>query len=473
MNNIDNIGKIPPQCIDIEEMIIGALLLEGKAIERINIKPAYFYKQSHQEIFEAIQTLENKNNPIDSITVCDQLRTMNKLDEVGGVVYITNLSLKVASTAHIEYHSMILEDKFIKRELIRISFEIQKLAFDDFIDTLDVMEFANNEIDKLSTLSEVSEIKDFSEVIKQSIKNLELRQKLYEQGKSCGIETPIRRLTKWTGGWQKKQLIVIAARPSMGKTALALAIARTAAEAKSTPAIFSLEMDSVDMVDRILIGASGVNADAYKLGAMTPESWKQIEASYSKIGSLPILIEDKPLTINQIRSKVRSLKRKKKCDLVIIDYLQLMSIDDKNRNREQEIATISRKCKLLSVELDIPVILLSQLNRKVDERASKRPQLSDLRESGAIEQDADMVLFILRPEYYGLTEDENGEPYNGKSIIILDKHSNGKTGDIPFRFNESVTEVYDWDSVYSPIQNVDVNSRIEPNKDFEKEKTPF
>jgi replicative DNA helicase len=468
--NIDCCGKIPPQCVDIEEMILGSLLIEGQSIEKINIKPEYFYKGNHQKIFDAIKKLDLKNQVIDQLTVCEQLRKDNNLDDIGGPHYISTLTLKVASASHIENHCLILEDKFIKREFIRISSEIMDKSFDDTIDTQDVIDYANDSIDKISSVNNLSEFKNFSDVLKETINQLKIREKLFQEGKTIGIRTPVKKLTKYTGGWQKKDLVLIASRPSMGKTALALEVLKHAAEEGYNPCIFSLEMDAVRMANRIIIGDSGIDADSFKFGCINHEDWAALEKSLTRLLKLNITIEDRPVSINHIKNRARQLKKKGKCDLIVIDYLQLMSSDVKNTNREQEVASISRKCKLIAMELDLPVILLSQLNRDVEKRDDKRPQLSDLRESGAIEQDADIVMFIHRPEYYGITEDEQGNPLNGKSFLILAKNRDGRIGDIECRFNKSITEIYDWDDDYNPLtQEIDVNIRIESNKDFDNE----
>jgi replicative DNA helicase len=446
---IDYGGKIPPQAVDIEEAILGALMIEKNTIERVTLKPQYFYKDIHQKIFTAISALNDRNKQIDQLTVSEELKRLNLLEEIGGPFYISQLTMKVAGAWNIEQHTQIVFEKFVKREMIRVASEIMSKSFDDTEDTFDILDGAYGEWDKLNNqASEIDEPKPLRQLIKESALGLARRQKLLSEGKTVGIKTPILKLTKWTHGWQGKQLIIIASRPGMGKTAHALANLKSAAMDGKHPCLFSLEMSSVSLTDRILIGESGIDADNYRSGNINQYDWQSFEAASNKLLDLPILIDDKPKSINKIRAMAKSLHRKGRCDMLIIDYLQLSWDDsgEKKSIREQEISNITRKAKLLAVELDIPVILISQLNRAVESRPNKRPILSDLRESGAIEQDADIVLFIYRPDKYGITTDEEtGQPLNGRSEIIIEKHRDGQIGTVYFRYNSSITAVYDWD----------------------------
>jgi replicative DNA helicase len=447
--NIDIAGKIPPQALDMEEAVLGALLIEGSAFDRISLKPSYFYKDSHQKIFTSMQSLNEKNKKIDELTVTEELRKINSLDEIGGFYALSVLSSKVSGAWNIEEHASIIFEKFLKREFIRISNMILNMAFDDSEDSDNLLNFSYSELDKVNgEASDVDEMKSFKDIMKQSIENLKQRQKLSIQGKIMGIRTPVQKLTSWTNGWQNEDLIIIAARPSFGKTATALAIAKTAALEQVPVAFFSLEMKSVRLVDRLLIGESNVNADDFRSGRIRNEDWSSIENTINKFIDLPIYFDDRPKSINKIRVRAKALKRKSKCGLIIIDYLQLSSdseTEDSKRNREQEISSISRKAKLMAKELEVPVILLSQLNRALETRSDKRPQLSDLRESGAIEQNADVVIFINRPEKYGIVEDEQGNSTVGRSEFIIMKQREGKVGTIFFRFNDSLTAVYDYE----------------------------
>jgi replicative DNA helicase len=479
-----DLGKIPPQACDIEDAVLGALMLEKGAYDRITLKPCEFYKEANQKIFSAIQELEKNNNPIDYLSVCEKLKENNLLDDIGGSFYISQLTGKVISANNIEHHALIIHDKFIKRQCIVYCSELMNKAYDDALDTFDVMDYANIELDKINNdILIEDDVLTFKEVIKNTLESFQERVKLYKEGKSIGIPTPIQKLTKYTSGWQPKDFIVIGARPGAGKTALALAILKTAAESNKSVYLASLEMSSIQLGGRILVGTSGINADNFKFGNVEGGEWEKLEKAIQKLENLPIFIDDKPKNINRIKSKAKLLHRKGQCDMLIIDYIQLASIEGENssRNREQEISYISRTCKTIGMELDIPVIALSQLNREVEKRTVKKPGLSDLRESGSIEQDADIVLFIYRPEMYGLTEDENGNAYNGRSELIIAKHRNGQTGIIDFRFNESLTAVYDYDEFdnnsksfehFNPYDHIDPNSRIESNISFSNE-TPF
>lgn len=468
-----DLGKIPPQAPELEEAVLGALMLERDTFDRINLKPEYFYKESHQKIFKAIVDLSTRQEPIDLLTVTEELKKLGWIEEIGGPYYVTQLTSRIASSAHIERHSFIIIEKYLSRQIIKFATNIQQKAFDDSIDVQDLIDEANIELDKLNNeLIGDDEPYHISESLRQSLKDLNERIKLYKQGKSIGVPTPVNDLTKLTGGWLNKKLIVIAARPSMGKTAFALSILRTAAENGYKPCLFSLEMDHVEITDRILVGHSGISADDYKFGSIQDLDWSRLESSIKKLEKLNILIDDKPKSIVKIKSRAKNMKRKGNLDLIVIDYLQLMGSDEpKNQNRENEISEISRNAKQIAMQLDIPVILLSQLNRQVELRSGdKRPQLSDLRESGAIEQDADIVGFLYRAEYYGITEDEKGERLPaGLAEFIIKKHRGGRCTTVQFRFNESLTEIYDLEN-YDNIQAVSVHhpdQRIEPNKDFE------
>jgi replicative DNA helicase len=484
--NTNDLCKIPPQATDIEEAVLGALMLEKGAYDKISLKPCEFYKEQHQKIFAAIQEIEKEGNPIDIFTVSEKLKNKGQFEEIGGPYFISSLPSKVANASSIDTHALIIHDKFIKRQLIAFSSALQTQAYDDQLDTFDVLDFANSELDKVNneTLLE-DDIPTFREVIKKTMSLLAERAKLFKEGKSIGIPTPLKRLTKYTSGWLPKQFIILAARPSVGKTAFAIAIAKTAAISGKKVFLASLEMSNTQIGGRFVVGASGVNADNFKFGNLEPYEWEKLERSVSEIIDLQIYIDDIPKNINRIKSKAKLLHRKGQCDIIILDYIQLAGAGEekKNQQREQEISYVSRTCKLLAQELDIPVIALSQLNRGIENRSGiKRPQLSDLRDSGAIEQDADVVMFINRPFVYGITEIEDGD---GNFIqidhtyaeIILAKNRDGHVGDIDFKFNESLTKVFDSDytepqqfqpkkTEYNPNQN------IEPNTQFDNE-TPF
>ena len=480
MKNIPDLGKIPPQAIDMENAVIGAILIERGAIDKINLKSVEFYKDCNQKIYEILLQLNKENKPIDILTVSEALQNKGLLEEIGGRYYISTLASFVANAYNIEEHALIVHDKFIKRQLLSFCFCLMEKAYNDSEDTFDVIDYANSELDKINNdvLLE-DDILQFKEVIKNTIEQLKVRVELHNLGKTIGIPTPISKLTRSTSGWQPKDFIVIGARPGAGKTALALAILKTAAESGKSVYFASLEMAHTQLAGRMIVGHSGISADDFKFGAIQEIDWIKLEKAFAHLITLPIFIDDKPKNINRIKSKAKLLHRKNQCDMLIIDYIQLASIQGENgsRNREQEISYISRQCKTIGMELDIPVIALSQLNREVEKRPNKRPNLSDLRESGSIEQDADMVIFIYRPEMYGFTEDENGEPLKGKSELILAKHRNGHIGTIDFKFNESLTAVYDVDDFQDLAkEDYNPNRNIEPNRNFDNEKyeyTPF
>jgi replicative DNA helicase len=476
-NNRENIipidlGKIPPQCVDLEQVVLGAIMIEKDSLMLISniITPESFYKESHQKIFQAIVNLSLKHDSVDILTVTEELKKLGCIEEIGGPYYIVQLTGKIASAAHIETHARIIAQKYLQRQLIKVSTDIQQQAFDDNLDIDDLLEYAMSELNKINNGINIGEPKTLNESVRQALKNLQEREILFKQGKSIGIRTPNKKLTKWTSGWLGKQFILIASRPGCGKTAYALQCAKVAAIDGYKPCIFSLEMDNVQLVDRLLVGESQVPADNYKLGDMTPSYWNQIERAVPKLETLNILIDDIPKSIYKIKASARNLKRKGKCDLIIIDYIQLSELDDpKKMNREQVISTISRECKIISMELGIPVIALSQLNREVEKRSSKVPTLSDLRESGALEQDPDIVLFLNRPEMYGITEDAEGNKYPpGYFEIIIAKHRGGKLGTIPSRFNESLTSILDEDDII--LGNYNPNLFTEPNTNFDNER---
>jgi replicative DNA helicase len=472
----DFMGLIPPQAVDIEEAVLGALMIEKGSLDKISLKPIEFYKESHQKIFEIILELDKESNPLDILSVGERLKNKGLLEEIGGPYFLSSLATKVSTASNIEYHSLIVHDRFVKRQLIQFSSMLAKKAYDDSEDTFDVLDYANFELDKINNDIQLEDdTLSISESLKLTLEQLKEREKLYSQGKSIGINTPVSVLTKWTGGWQPKQFIIFGARPGAGKTSFALAVMKAAAEYGKSVFLASLEMANTEITGKMIVGASGVNADNFKFGNIDVTDWGMIEKAAAKLYNLKIFIDDKPKNINRIKSKTKLLHRKGNCDLLILDYLQLAGAGDegKKQNREQEISYISRTCKMIAQELDIPVIALSQLNRDVENRTgTKRPQLSDLRESGSLEQDADIVIFIYRPQLYGFTENENGELLlPGQSELIIAKHRGGRLGSIDFRFNESLTAVYDIDAIedsvsYSPSKDISPNYQFESQKEI-------
>ncbi len=441
-------GKIPPQAIDLEEAVLGAIMVEKDAVISILdvIKPESFYKETHQIIFRSILELSTRLEPIDLLTVTEELRKNGNLDEVGGAVYLAQLTSKVGSAAHLEFHAKIVAQKFIQRELIRVSSEIQGRAFDDSIDVDDLLDFSEMELFKVAEGNIKRDTAQINVLVKQALKNIEEAGKR-EDGLS-GVPSGFTDLDRMTSGWQKSDLIIIAARPSMGKTAFVLSMARNIAVEHKTPvAFFSLEMSNIQLVNRLIVSESGIPSEKIRNGKLDPHEWTQLVVKIKDLSEAQIFIDDTPaLSIFEFRAKCRRLKAQYDVGVIVIDYLQLMTGPTEARgNREQEVSTISRSLKAIAKELDVPIIALSQLNRSVETRGgNKRPQLSDLRESGAIEQDADVVIFIHRPEYYGFNEDEEGNSLMGLAEIILSKHRNGAVGDIRLRFQKEMARFSDY-----------------------------
>ena len=446
-------GKVPPQARELEEAVLGALMLEKDPVALVIdvLRPESFYVDAHGYIFKAISTLFNKSQPIDILTVTDELRSMGKLDLVGGAFYITDLTNRVASAANVEYHARIIAQKYVQRELIKISSDIIKNAYEDTTDVFELLDNAEKSIYDVTEKNLRRNYKPINALITTSLQKLE-EMKDHQDGLSPdAVPSGFTGLDRLTSGWQKSDLIIIAARPGMGKTAFTLALARNAAvDHKKPVAFFSLEMSSIQLTNRLISSETMLPADKIRRGNLLPYEWQQLTSRLNTLSDAPIYIDDTPaINIFELRAKCRRLKLQYDIQMVVIDYLQLMSGgngDNKSFNREQEISTISRSLKSIAKELEIPVIALSQLNRAVETRAgtAKKPQLSDLRESGAIEQDADMVMFIYRPEYYGLTEDADHNSTKGLAQIIVAKHRNGALDDINVRFISEFAKFEDY-----------------------------
>lgn len=437
LNSIE-LGKVPPQAVDLEEAVLGALMLEKDAVNDVIdiLSPDSFYKDTHQKIYDVIKDLFGKSLPIDILTVTEELKKRGELDLVGGPFYISQLTNRVASAANIEFHARIISQKFIQRELIRISSDIIKDAYDDSTDVFDLLDKAESNLFQVAEGNLRKSYDSMSTLIQQAIRQVEeLSNK--EDGVS-GVPTGFTALDRVTSGFQRSDMIVLAARPGMGKTAFVLSLARNAAvDFKFPVAVFSLEMSSLQLVNRLIASETELSAGKLKRGNLENHEWEQLNAKIGRLSNAPLFIDDTPaLSVFELRAKCRRLKAQHDIQLIIIDYLQLMTAaSDGKGNREQEISTISRSIKSIAKELDVPIIALSQLSREVEKRGGeKRPQLSDLRESGAIEQDADMVMFIYRPEYYGMTVDEDQNPTRGVAEIIIAKHRNGALEDVKLKF---------------------------------------
>ncbi len=443
-------GRVPPQASDLEEVVLGAMMLEQNALTNVIdiLKPEVFYKEAHQKIFSAIHYLFSESQPVDILTVTQELQKRGELDLAGGSYYISQLTNRVASAANVEYHARIILEKFLQRELIRISSEIIKDSYEDSMDVFDILDKAEKELFAVSETNLRRNYDDMTSLVKQAIEQIESAR--LQDSHVSGIPSGFTALDRVTAGWQKSDLIILAARPGMGKSSLVLSMARNiTVDFKKPVAIFSLEMTGVQLVTRLISGETQLRSDSLRRGDLKDYEWEQLNARINTLAGAPLYIDDTPaLSIFELRAKCRRLKASHDVQLIIVDYLQLMSLGYDNRgNREQEISNISRSMKSLAKELNVPVIAISQLSRAVETRGgSKRPILSDLRESGAIEQDADMVLFIYRPEYYKIMEDEEGNSTEGLAELIIAKHRNGALENIPLRFIENYAKFTDYES---------------------------
>ncbi|MBQ2376730.1 MAG: replicative DNA helicase [Bacteroidales bacterium] len=475
-------GKIPPQAIEIEESVLGALLLDQNAITNaIDIlRQEYFYLEAHQHIYRAISILFRDGNPVDLLSVADQLKKDGRFDEIGGLTKLVSLTNRITSAAHIEYHVRILSEKYIQRELIRVSTETLKDSYDDTVDVLNLLDRTETKFLEINDSNFKSDFHSMDVLLSNTLKEIEANQN--SQDETMGVVTGFNDLDARTGGFQKGTLLILAARPAMGKTALALTMARNMAVDFNKPvAIFSLEMTASELMSRLIAAESGIDAKKFKLkGELQDWEKEQLRNKTNALAHAPMYIDDNPgLTIFELRAKCRRLKQKYDIQMVFIDYLQLMSGGETMKtggNREQEISYISRQLKALSKEIGVPIMALSQLSRAVETRGgSKRPQLSDLRESGAIEQDADMVMFVYRPSYYGI-DVENGMSTEGLAKLIIAKHRSGEPGDVNLRFVERFVRFENmYDAVQTPeamILNSQMNKEI--NTTLEKdESVPF
>jgi len=452
--------KMPPQAVELEEAVLGAIMIEKDAIiEVIDIlKPESFYKDEHQKIYQAIINLFANDKAVDVLTVPEEIKKLGQLDEVGGIAYITQLTSRVASAAHIEFHARIVQQKYIQRELIRVATEIQNQAFDDATDVDDLLDFSESQLFNVGQGHIKKEAAQMNVLVRDAI--ILIQEASKREDNLSGIPSGYTKLDRLTSGWQNSDLVIIAARPSMGKTAFVLSMSRNmAVEHKKAVAIFSLEMSSIQLVNRLIVSEAEIASQKLRVGNLTDEEWEKLDYRIKKLEDAKIFIDDTPaISIFELRAKCRRLKRQHNIDIIIIDYLQLMTGSPETKgNREQEVSNISRALKGIAKELNVPVIALSQLNRSVEIRTgSKRPQLSDLRESGAIEQDADMVIFIHRPEKYGILQDDEGNSLKGVAEIILSKHRNGALGDVLLKFADEYAKFVEIDDDYfGPIDSDD------------------
>ncbi|MGI9526928.1 MAG: replicative DNA helicase [Weeksellaceae bacterium] len=437
INAVDR-GKVPPQAVDLEEAVLGAMMIDKKGLnETIEIlQENFFYRPEHQYIFKAIATLFNESQPIDLLTVSNQLKKEGKLQAVGGDYYLIGLTQKVSSSAHIEFHARVIQEKYVMRKLIEISSNIIDKAYDETTDIFDLLDESESEMFKITDGSLKSSYSDSKTLVFEAIEQIKA---MSEKEGLSGVPSGFKSIDKITSGWHPADLVILAARPGMGKTAFVLSMAKNITVDHQMPvAVFSLEMSSVQLITRLIVGETGISSDKIKKGNLTDAEWKQLYTKVKGLENAPLYIDDTPaLNVFDLRAKCRRLVSQHGVKLIIIDYLQLMTTRDSGGNREQEISTISRNLKAIAKELNVPVIALSQLSRAVETRGgTKRPLLSDLRESGAIEQDADIVSFIYRPEYYKLDhwDDDDATPSAGQAEFIIAKHRNGALENVRLRF---------------------------------------
>ncbi|REH47509.1 primary replicative DNA helicase [Tenacibaculum gallaicum] len=455
-------GKLPPQALELEEAVLGAMMIDKKGIDEVIdiLHPDAFYDKRHQEIYAAIYALFQNSEPIDLLSVSNQLKKNGKLDLAGGDFYLIGLTQKVASSAHIEFHSRIILEKFIQRKLITISSEIIENAYDETVDVFDLLDDAEGKLFEVTQGNLKKGAERADSLVQQSINKI---QEISTKEGMSGLATGFTKLDALTSGWQPSDLIIIAARPGMGKTAFVISMAKNMAiDFNHAVAVFSLEMSSVQLITRMISSETGLTSEKLRKGNLEPHEWEQLNVKVKKLSDAPIFIDDTPaLSIFDLRAKARRLVSQHGVKILIIDYLQLMTAGGAGGNREQEISTISRNLKALGKELNVPVIALSQLSRAVETRGgSKRPLLSDLRESGAIEQDADIVSFIYRPEYYGMTEwdDDDHSPCEGQGEFIVAKHRNGGLDNIRLKFTGHLAKFSDLEEGFSSEFQSSMNS---------------
>lgn len=466
----DYSGAISPHAIELESSVLGAIILEKDALTFVAeiLRPESFYVEANQEIYKAIVQLFNSSEPIDIRTVVNQLRKNGKLEFVGGAYYIASLTSQVGSASNIEYHARALVEFSIRRDIIAVSTAIQKKAYDNTNDVFDLLNAAEQSLFEITNANIRKSYQEMSVLLLDAVKQIE--QSRNKRDGLTGVPSGFTALDRVTSGWQKSDLIIVAARPGMGKTAFILSVLRNAAVDHECPvAIFSLEMSSAQLVNRLISAETEIENQAIKKGRLDNQEWEKLIKKTSMLSKAPIFIDDTPaLSIFELRAKCRRLKSKYNVQLIVVDYLQLMcgEVTNKASNREQEIASISRALKNIAKELNVPVIACAQLSRAVENRGgNKKPQLSDLRESGGIEQDADIVTLLYRPEYYGITEDENGNSTQGLAELIIAKHRNGALETIKIQYNNRCTKFTDFDQFdYNQTDSRELSSITQGSK---------
>ncbi len=453
-----NYAHLQPQAVELERVVLGSLMIDSDAFSMVSevLKPETFYDPRHQKIYQAIQTMNMEERPVDIMTLTDELSKMGEIEKVGGAQYLMEISSAVASAAHVEYHARILAQKYLQRQLIHYAGEIETEAFDESVDVDELMQKAEGDLFQLSQNNMKQDYTQIDPVIHEAVDILQ--RAAANKGGLTGIPTGYQGLDDMTSGWQASDLVIIAGRPAMGKTSFALSIAKNVAVDYHIPiGFFSLEMNNVQLVNRLISNVCEISGKKILNGQLDPSEWEQLDSRLRNLTGAPIFVDDTPgLSVFELRTKARRLVREKGVRLIMIDYLQLMNANGmKFGSRQEEVSTISRSLKGLAKELNIPVLALSQLSRNVENREGlegKRPQLSDLRESGAIEQDADMVLFVHRPEYYHIYQDEKGNDLHGMAQIIIAKHRKGATGDVLLNFRGEFTRFQDPTNSYAPME---------------------
>lgn len=452
----DATGKLPPRDTELEEAVLGALMLEKDAYMNVcdYLTPDCFYDPRNAKIYDAISSLGLNQEPIDMLTVTEELRKKGTLNDVGGAVRLAKMTATVYSAANIEYHAKIIAQKYLARRLISFASAIETQAFDESNDVDDLLQTAEGQLFEISQTHLKREVTQIDPVINQALEQIQAAAN--SQSGISGLQTGYTELDRMISGWQNSDLVIIAARPAMGKTAFVLSMAKNMTVDYNIPvAIFTLEMANVQLVKRLISNVAELNSEQIKNGQLSPEEWERLNTRLRSVYSAPLYLDETPgLSITELRTKARRLVRERGVKLIIIDYLQLMNASGmKFGSREQEVSTISRSLKALAKELNIPIIALSQLNRSTETREDKRPQLSDLRESGAIEQDADIVCFIHRPEYYmHSSEDTDREDIRGLAQLIIAKHRSGAVGDVKLRFVKNYARFQNWDDNYQMVK---------------------
>jgi replicative DNA helicase len=450
----DQAGRIPPQAVDVEQAVLGAMLLEREAIPQAIelLRVDSFYVLKHQKIYRAMLGLFERGSPVDLITLTEELKGVGELEDIGGAYYLSELTTRIATAANVEHHARIVVEKSLLRKLIETMTRTIGTAYEPGADAFDVLDGAEKEIFEISDTQLRRSSRSMSEVLKETLQRLEVIHG--REGGVTGVASGFSRVDQMTGGWQRSDLIVVAARPSMGKTAFSLCCARNAAFAEKPTgvSIFSLEMSASQLAQRLLTAEARVDAQAARTGRLHDDDWPRLARAAARLSEAPVYIDDTPgLGVLELRAKCRRLKAEHDIGLVIVDYLQLMhGTRSSNSNREQEIAQISRSLKGLAKELDLPVIAVSQLSRAVENRGGdKRPMLSDLRESGSIEQDADVVMFIYRAERYGILTDDNQNSTEGIAEVIVGKQRNGPVGVAKLAFIDQYATFENLSSFYA------------------------